>query len=170
MKLIGLVLGGCGLVALGYFGRSLQEQSESQHLETTEINESVPLYDVPGVQSRREDLDGKFISVRGALYAGPGGEEFLIPDDELSMRPDNLPDAKKLGYCISLPDWRLRDIERGSIYCGIVVEGTFARLNGAPFDLLAPIKTISWNEPRRPIINDQESEQAGRGDGDKPPN
>lgn len=169
MKLIGLVLAGCGLVALGYFWRSVKEQPEPQHLETTEINESAPLYDVPGVQSRRVELDGKFISVRGGLYAGPGGEEFLIPDDETSMRPDNLPDAKKLGYCIRLPDWRLRDIERGSIYCGIVVEGTFARLDGSPFDLLAPIKTISWSDPRRPIIKDQETED-GRGDGEKPPN
>jgi hypothetical protein len=140
------VILGAALVAVGYFGRFAQEPFP---IEPTPKSDGTPqverVYEVSEVRKERINLRDKRISIIGAVYAGPGQQYFLIPDDEQSMRPDRLPPDNPIDYGIRLGGWRFRDLAEGSIYCGITVTGYFGGEVDPTWDQLAPIDSLSWS-------------------------
>lgn len=155
-----LLLFGGAMLAIGCLVRSGQGGIADRSGNGKDIQrQSTKVYEVIEAKKHRRDLDSQIITVAGAVYAGPGKEFYLIQDDELSMRPDNLPPNKAVEWGIRLPDWRLRDLELGTIYCRIAVTGRFEAV--APsFDSIAPIHSVSW----RPDIPPQRKTPEGEAD------
>ncbi len=136
------------MIGVGYFGgvKHTSIISPNPNEPVVSLDRSPKsVMTVKEVRSQRTELDGDLITISGAMYAAPGKLYYLIPDDEESMHPQKLPPENTVDYSIHMPDWRFRDIEVGSIYLGIEVTGRFAVLNGADFDLIAPIETLTWN-------------------------
>ena len=157
------------MIALGYVGRFVQDELASmRHVNNVTAHNQQRIYEIFQVQKLRESLNGQIITVVGAVYASPGKEFFLIPDDELSMRPDNLPPGKAMNYSIRLPDWRFRELESGDINCRIAITGKFGTENGVDcyLDGIAPIDSISWNAN----LPKQSNTPASTGEQDIPPN
>ena len=154
-----VLLGGVFL-ALGYLARLTQDGSASKRdIREVTIRDQDKVYEIFEVKKLRELLNGQIITVVGAVYASPGKEFFLIPDDEVSMLPENLPPEKEIEYSIRLPEWRFRELESGSIYCQVTITGKFGINDGVDIhfehrhlDVIAPIDSISWNaklDPQR---------------------
>lgn len=116
------------------------------------------LYELDEVLAKREDLDGKRITVVGAVMIR-AGQPFLVPDDDVALLKDSPGEGR---YLLTLPGWRFRSMQY--VAPGIAVTGRFGKLDdNVGYDCLSPIDSISWDLPPRgrkhdSIIDDEEAE------------